>query len=131
MKSSNNAVFQIHYHLVLVTKHRRKVIDEAVKQRLFEIFTDLCERWDCDLQEFNSDEDHVHLLLDGRPEVKPSTLINNLKTVSSRYIRKEFPRLRRANQAFWSPSYCLVSCGGAPLEIIKAYIENQGAKDKS
>ncbi|TNE43266.1 MAG: IS200/IS605 family transposase [Deltaproteobacteria bacterium] len=131
MKSSNNAVFQIHYHLVLVTKYRRKVIDEAVKQRLFEIFTDLCERWDCDLQEFNSDEDHVHLLLDGRPEVKPSTLINNLKTVSSRYIRKEFPRLRRSNQAFWSPSYCLVSCGGAPLEIIKAYIENQGAKDKS
>lgn len=131
MKSSNNAVFEIHYHLVLVTKYRRKLIDEAVKQRLLEIFTNLCERWGCDLQEFNSDQDHVHLLLDGRPEVRPSILINNLKTVSSRYIQKEFPWLTQRNRAFWSPSYCLVSCGGAPLEIIKAYIENQGIKDKS
>ena len=130
MKTSNNAIFKIHFHLVLLTKNRKKVIDEPVKERLFEIFTELCERWGCDLQEFNSEQDHVHLLLDGRPEVKPSVLINNLKTVSSRYIRKESPELREKSGAFWSSSYCLVSCGDAPLEIVKAYIENQGAKGK-
>lgn len=128
MKSSNNAVFEIYFHLVLITKYRRKVIDDEVKKRLQEIFEDLCESWSCNLIEFNSDKDHVHLLLEGRPQVQPSTLINNLKTVSSRYLRKEFPRLREKGSAFWSPSYCLVSCGGAPLEVIKTYIEKQGQK---
>lgn len=126
MKSSNNAVFELHFHLVLVTKYRKKVITEEIKQRLEEIFEALCKRWNCALIEFGGEADHVHLLLEGRPEVQPSKLINNLKTVSNRYIRKEYPELKNESGAFWSPSYCLVSSRGAPLEIIKRYVQNQG-----
>jgi len=123
-----HCVFSLHLHLVLVTKDRRRCIDGPILERLRAIFENLCERWECELLEFNGEPDHVHLLLSVNPKVAPSVLVNNFKTVSSRLIRKEFAtqvgRLYR-KPVFWSRSYCVVSCGGAPLSVLKQYVEGQ------
>lgn len=97
--------------------------------KLSGLFTTLAKAWHCELLEFNGEQDHVHLLLDLSPTVAPAALINNLKTVSAMTLRREFPlKLNRHFWRFkglWSRSYCAISCGGAPLEVLKHYIENQ------
>ncbi len=90
-KLSGGTVYELSIHLVLVTKYRRKVINANILKRLEEIFTDTCAKWECNLLEFNGEADHVHLLIEINPKVQISAFANNLKTVSSRYIRKEFP----------------------------------------
>ena len=121
--------YLIHFHLVVVTKYRRKCITKPMLKRLEEIFAATLEKWDCSLVEFNGEADHVHVLMSVNPKVKPSKLVNNLKTVSSRLIRKEFSehlgRVYRGKPIFWSRTYCLLACGGAPLAVIKQYIEQQ------
>jgi putative transposase len=97
--------------------------------RLNEIFSTLCQRWGAELLQFNGENDHVHLLIELTPKIEPSKMVNNLKTVSSRLLRKEFSfELGRTYKkpVLWSRSYCILSCGGAPLEIIRRYIECQG-----
>lgn len=125
----HHCVFNLKYHLVLVTKYRRKCINTEIMKRLHKIFFDLCIKWDCHLIEFNCEPDHVHLLLDLNPKISLTIFVNNLKTVTSRYIRKEFPmhikKFYFKKAVFWSRSYCILTCGGAPLSIIKQYIEQQ------
>lgn len=97
--------------------------------RLEEHFSRLCENAGCTLSEFNGEADHVHLLVDASPNVAPSKLVNTLKTISSREIRKEFSEHLKPfywKPFLWSRAYCLVSAGGAPLNVLKKYIENQG-----
>ena len=124
----HHCVYNLQYHLVLVTKYRRRCITSPMLTRLQNIFSELCEKWECQLIEFNGESDHVHLLLSLNPKVNPSIFVNNLKTVSSRYLRKEFSvHLQKVYRkpVFWSRSYCIITCGGAPLSIIKQYIEQQ------
>jgi putative transposase len=128
LKKLSHCVFSLHLHLVLVTKYRRRCIDAAILARLGAIFRGLADRWGCDLLEFNGEPDHVNLLLSVNPKVAPSVLVNNFKTVSSRLVRKEFAaQLRKVywKPVFWSRSYCVVSCGGAPLSVLKQYVEGQ------
>ncbi len=129
LKSHHHCVFDLNYHLVLVTKYRRKCLNEAALIRLEAIFSSLCEKWEIDLVAFNGEDDHVHLLLNLHPNVAPSVLINNLKTVSSRLLRKEFSAHFNTfywdNPGIWTRAYCLISAGGAPLEVLRQYIENQ------
>jgi len=124
-----HSVYQLNYHLVLVTKYRRKCINKAILSRLEEIVTELCKKWDSKLLEFNGEADHIHLLLELNPKIAPSIFVNNLKTVTSRLIRRDFlSELRKyywKEAVFWSRSYCILTCGGAPLSIIKQYIEKQ------
>lgn len=132
LNSLNHCVFNLHYHLVFVTKYRRKAISNQMLERLKEIFTDLVKKYDGELVEFNGEADHVHLLLSLNPKVCLSSFAGNLKTVSSRKIRKEFWRELHDiywKPVFWSRSYCVLTCGGAPLSIIKQYIENQASID--
>lgn len=128
-KQLNHCVFNLHYHLVLVTKYRRKCITRPMLSRLKEICGTLVQKWECDLIEFNGESDHIHLLLSLNPKVTPSTFVNNLKTVSSRLIRREFSeQLKKVywkHPVFWSRTYCILTCGGASLSIIKQYIEQQ------
>jgi len=129
---SHNAVYRLVYHLVLVSKYRRKIFTDVVLKRCETIIADLCSAWGGALLECSGEGDHVHALIDMPPKVQPSTLINNLKTVSSRRLRSEFPALRtayRGKPVLWSPSYCLVSAGGAPIEILRQYVENQNRPD--
>lgn len=132
-KSHFHAVYDLNYHLVLVTKYRRKVITKAMLERLHDIFKEQCEHWSIELVEFNGEEDHVHLLLKAHPAMDLSKFINSIKTVSSRLIRKEFKY--HVDQFYWKPyfwtrAYCLLTTGGAPIEIIKAYIQNQDSPNK-
>ncbi len=127
-RSHWHCVYHLHYHLVLVTKYRKKCFTKKLMQRLEEICNRLCEKWNSDILEFGGEEDHIHLLLSLHPNIMPSRLINSLKTVTSRLIRKEFKE--HLDKFYWKPklwtrAYCLVSAGGASLDILKKYIEKQ------
>ena len=128
LQSNHNAVYSLCLHLVLVTKYRRKVLTPRVLQRCCEILSTTCKRWDATCIESNGEVDHVHALISVPPKVRPSDLVNNLKTVTSRRLRSEFTGVREAYKkpTLWSPSYCLISAGGAPLDVLKSYIEDQG-----
>jgi putative transposase len=128
LHTNGNAVFRLVYHLVLVTKYRRKVLTGAMIERAAAILTRLAPAWRGELLECSGEADHLHALLDVPPAVRPSDLVNNLKTVTSRRLRAEFPALRaayRGKAVLWSPSYCILSAGGAPIEVLKRYIETQ------
>jgi len=117
---------------VLVTKYRRKCFTNQILTRLEEIVRKSCSDWDIELIEFNGEEDHVHLLLEMHPNIMPSKFINNLKTVSSRMIRKEFAE--HLTKYYWKPvlwtrAYCLLTTGGATIDTIRQYIENQNRPD--
>jgi putative transposase len=134
MKTLYHCVFSLHLHFVLVTKYRRRCIDAPILARLQTIFAHLAERWGCKILEFHGEPDHVHLLLSVNPKVAPSVLVNNFKTVSSRLIRKEFAtQVRRIYRkpVFWSRSYCIVRCGGAPLSVLKQYLQGQAGVESS
>ncbi len=128
LTSLYHCVYKLIYHLVLVTKYRRQVITPEMLDDLKDIFDSLCKSWNCKLLEFNGESDHVHLLVEAQPNMKLSDFVNNLKTVSSRLIRKKHKRHVEkyySKPVLWHRSYCVVSAGGAPLEIIKKYIETQ------
>lgn len=125
--------YSIQFHLVICTKDRRKCITKPMLARLNEVFAATLEKWEGELIEFNGEADHVHALISVNPKTQPSKLVNNLKTVSSRLIRKEFSdqvqKFYQDNPVFWSRSYCLISCGGAPLSVLKQYIQQQAEID--
>jgi putative transposase len=128
----HHCVFSIHFHLVLVTKYRKKCINHEMLIYLHETFENLGKQWGCKVLEFNGEPDHVHLLLALNPKTQPSKLVNNFKTVSSRLLRRDFSAVLAKfyyKPIFWSRSYCLISCGGAPLTVIKQYIEQQAGAD--
>ena len=126
----NNAhsVFLLHYHLVMVVKYRRKVIDDTINSRLKEIFEYIASNYNITLEEWNYEEDHVHVLFRAHPNTELSKFINAYKSASSRLVKKENPEIKSKlwKEAFWSQSFCLITTGGASLEVIKRYIENQG-----
>lgn len=130
LDSNNHSVFLLHYHLVMCIKYRRKVIDNSISNRLKEIFVDIAPNYGVELLEWNHDIDHVHLLFKAKPNTEISKLLNAYKSASSRRIKNEFPSIRKYlwKEYFWSKSYCLVTTGGAPLEVVKQYIENQGKR---
>ena len=128
MNRNRHSVYKLTYHLVVVTKYRHKCINKAMMERLKEIATNLLASSDCEVIEFNGEEDHIHILFDAPPQIQLSKLINSFKTVSSRYIRKEFEEHLSKyywKPYFWNRSYLILSTGGAPIEIIKKYIEEQ------
>lgn len=130
LDNNNHSVFLLHYHLVMCIKYRRKVIDDSVSNRLKEIFIDIAPNYGVELLEWNHDIDHIHLLFKAKPNTEISKLLNAYKSASSRRIKNEFPSIRKYlwKEYFWSKSYCLVTTGGAPLEVVKQYIENQGKR---
>ncbi|MFC4115533.1 IS200/IS605 family transposase [Nonomuraea zeae] len=132
IRRGRSVVYSLHAHLVFTPKYRRKVFTDEILSRCEEIMIEVCDSFGATLVEFNGEHDHVHLLVHYPPKVALSTLVNSLKGVSARLLRKEFPvHIRRYlwGGHFWSPSYFAASCGGAPLEIIKEYIENQKRPD--
>lgn len=134
MELDNNAhsVFLLHYHLVLVVKYRRQVFDETVSERAKEIFVYIASKYNITLQEWNHDKDHVHILFRAHPNSEISKFINAYKSASSRLLKKEFPQIRQKlwKECFWSQSFCLLTTGGAPIEVIRKYIESQGEKGR-
>lgn len=128
IRHGRHCVFNLHIHLVFVTKYRRSVFTKAVLEDLKEIFASVCQDFEAELVEFEGEKDYVHLLINYPPKVSVSRLVNSLKGVSSRLIRKKRYACIQDKLwagALWSPSYFAASCGGAPISIIKQYIEQQ------
>jgi putative transposase len=116
--------------LVFVTKYRRGVLSERAHAVLREACAGVCSDFDATLVQMQGEDDHVHLLVKYPPTVALSRLVNSLKGVSSRRLRaKRFAEVQAKlwGQALWSPSYFAASCGGAPLEVIRRYVEQQRA----
>lgn len=118
----------MHVHLVFVTKYRRGVFTDEMLTFCEQVMRDVCADFESELAEFNGETDHVHLLVNYPPKVTVSKLVNSLKGVSARKLRNRFTgRVNRfsMNGHLWSPSYFAASCGGAPLSIVRHYIEQQ------
>ena len=128
LRKGRTCVFALHVHLVFVTKYRRHVFTKAILSDLREIFQSVCKDFEAILIEFEGEKDHVHLLVNYPPKIAVTKLVNSLKGVSSRMIRKKhYPTITKClwGNALWSPSYFSGSCGGAPISIIRQYIEQQ------
>ena len=131
LESNNHSVFSLNYHLVLVVKYRRKVIDDTISERLRGIFLYIAPSYNITLKEWNHDIDHVHVLFSAHPKTELTKFLNAYKSASSRLIKKEYPGIREKlwKESFWSKSFCLITTGGATIEVIRKYIESQGEKD--
>lgn len=129
LRTSNHAAYSLHYHIILSIKYRHKCVTEEMLERLRAIFTDVSKSWRCTLVEFGGEADHVHLLVEAHPSMNLARFVGNLKTVSSRYIRKEFAdHLRQFfwKTRFWNSAYAVMSAGGhASIEQLRAYIRDQ------
>jgi len=120
----------MYYHLILVTKYRRKVLDDSICSRVKEIFEYIAPNYNITLIEWNDDQDHIHIQFKAHPNSELSKFINAYKSASSRLIKKEYPSVRSKlwKESFWSKSYCLLTTGEAPVEVIEKYIQSQGEK---
>lgn len=130
-RAGRHCIFELHVHLVFVTKYRYGVLDQSAIEQLRSIFAKVCRDFEARLVELDGEEDHVHLLVHYPPKTSVSSLVNSLKGVSSRRLKKVRPDLeaRYYQGTLWSPSYFAGSCGGAPIETIRSYIENQQTPD--
>ena len=131
LDNNNHSVFSLNYHLVLVVKYRRKIITDIMCEYLKNIFIVISGGYKIDLIEMNHDQDHVHILFKAEPDSELSKFINAYKSASSRRVKNDFPEIREKlwKEAFWSKSYCLITAGGAPLEILRQYVEAQGGRE--
>lgn len=131
IRHGRHCVFNMHVHLVFVTKYRRRVFDRAAIEALRMIFTGICRDFEAQLVEMDGEDDHVHLLIEYPPKLPVSSLVNSLKGVSSRLLRQHRPEIRKRywKGVLWSPSYFAASCGGAPIGIVRQYIEQQKTPD--
>ena len=128
LRTGRHCVFNNKVHLVFLPKYRRKVLTDAILIRLEELFRETCTQMDCELIEFNGESDHVHVMVEVHPKIAISNLVGKLKGKSAYILRREFwDHIKKYlwGTHFWSPSYCVVSCGGAPIEVVRRYIENQ------
>ena len=127
IRHGRHCVSQLHVQLVFVTKYRDRIFDGDAINRLRAIFAKVCTDFESQLVEMDGEDNHVHLLVNYPPKHSISALVNSLKGVSSRMLRLERPDLvgRYWKGVLWSPSYFAASCGGAPVDILKAYMEQQ------
>ncbi len=128
LDNNNHSVFSLNYHLVLVIKYRKRVLNDDISSRLKEIFEYISPNYNITLEEWEHDKDHVHVLFKAHPNSELSKFINAYKSASSRLIKKEFPSIKQKlwKEYFWSRSYCLITTGGATIDAVRKYIENQG-----
>ena len=128
VRTGRHCVFACHAHLVFVTKYRRGVFTNEMLTRCEELASEVCEGFGAELVKFNGEDDHVHLLVNFPPTVQLSRLVNSIKGVTSRMLRREFDAHVRHylwGNHFWARSYYVGTAGGAPLETIAQYIQSQ------
>jgi transposase len=130
LDTNAHSVFFLYYHLILVTKYRKKVFDDEVSNRARELFEAIAPNYKIKVLEWNHEQDHIHVLFKAQPKTELSKFINAYKSASSRVLKKEYPSMKEQlwKEMFWSRSFCLLSSGGVPTEVIKQYIEEQGQK---
>ena len=127
-RTGRYCLYKNQVHLVFVPKYRKNVFTLEMGEELEKIFKETCLQMECELMEFGFEHDHVHLMVQIHPKHAASNIVGKLKGKSSYILRKNFWDLIKDKlwwKSFWSPSYCMVSCGGGSLEVVKRYIENQ------
>lgn len=124
-KSNNNVVYSCKYHVVWCPKYRRAVLVNGVDDRLKEIIQGVCAESDAEVLELEVMPEHVHLLVEVDPQYGIHRLVRSIKGRSSRLLRQEYPWLKSRLPTLWTNSYFVSTVGGAPLEVVKQYIENQ------
>lgn len=133
LQRSRHARHLLHTHLVFTPKYRKKIFTKEHLDFMNIIFKNVCNAFEAELVEFDGEKDHVHLLVVYPPKVAISTLVNSLKGVSSRRLRQNFEIFQKVywgdKVALWSRSYFAASVGGAPIEILRQYIEQQSTPD--
>ena len=130
LDNNNHSVFAMYYHLILVVKYRKRVFDDSISDYARSIFEKIAPSYNISLLEWNYDVDHVHIMFKAQPNSELSKFINAYKSASSRLIKRDFPEVRSNlwKEYFWSQSFCLLTTGGAPIEVIRKYIETQGER---
>lgn len=133
LRTGRHVVSCLHAHIVFVPRYRKRVFDANSLERLRSIFRVVCADFETDIKEFNGEADHIHLLVTYPPKVALSNLVNSLKGVSSRRLRQERPDIAKKywRGGLWSASYFVGSVGGAPLEVLKKYIQSQNSPPKT
>lgn len=129
-KSNNNIVFSCKYHIVWCPKYRRKVLVGDVEKRLKEIINELALELNVEIIEMETDKDHIHILIDIDPQFGVMKFIRLAKGRSSKLLRDEFQHLKTKLPTLWTNSSFISTIGGAPLEIVKQYIENQQTSER-
>lgn len=124
-KSNNNVVYSNKYHIVWTPKYRRPVLQNEIAKRLDEIIRQTCGELKVEIIAMEIMPDHVHLLLECDPQFGIHKVVKRLKGRSSRYLREEFDYLKSRLPTLWTNAYFLSTVGGAPLSVIKQYVENQ------
>ena len=130
-KSNNNVVYSCKYHVVFCPKYRRPVLVNGVDERLKEIIHETSDQMSCEILELEIMPDQVHLLIEVDPQFGIHKAVKRIKGSSSRFLRKEFPWLKSRLPTLWSNSYFVATVGGAPIEVIKQYIEDQKWKPRT
>ena len=127
LDTNNHSVYKLHYHLVMTIKYRRKIITHEIAAHLRTSFQNISPAYSIKLEEFGYEQDHLHILFSAAPNSEISKFINVYKSATSRTSRKQFPAIKKKlwKNVFWSPSYFLVTTGGAPLDIIRQYVQDQ------
>ena len=124
-KSNNNIVYSCKYHIVWCPKYRRKILVGNVETRLKELILESCANMYVDIIEMEIMPDHVHILIEVDPQFGVHKVVKNIKGKTSRILRDEFPELKTKLPTLWTNSYFISTIGGAPLEVVKQYIESQ------
>lgn len=134
LKSRSHITYRLFYHLILSIKYRHDVLTDEMQKKLQMHLTGLLDKWECELVEYGAEPDHVHLLIDAHPNLNLSSLIKNLKSVSSRHMRKEYGdalQKKLWGGELWSDGSTIISVGSrAALEALIPYIKNQGKAEK-
>ncbi len=130
-KSNNNVVYSCKYHVVFCPKYRRPVLVNGVDERLKEIIHEASDQMSCEILELEVMPDQVYLLIEVDPQFGIHKAVKRIKGSSSRFLRKEFPWLKSRLPTLWSNSYFVATVGGAPIEVIKQYIEDQKWKPRT
>lgn len=125
VRSNNNVVYRCAYHVVWCPKYRRPVIEGDVADRLKQIIREVTAERECNIIELETVPDHVHLLVECDPQYGIHRLVKQIKGRSSRVLRQEFPSLKSRLPTLWTNSYFVATVGGATLEVVKQYVENQ------
>ena len=128
IRRGRHCVFLMHVHLVFVTRYRRQIFDHDATEKLRTYFSNVCADFEAELVEMDGEPDHVHLLINYPPKLAISSLVNSLKGVSGRLLRRDRPDIAVRyyyKGVLWSPGYFASSCGGAPISVIRQYIEQQ------
>ncbi|MBQ7215104.1 MAG: IS200/IS605 family transposase [Synergistaceae bacterium] len=127
LDSNNPSVFLLYYHLVLVVKYRRQVFDDSMSDFVRDIFVRIASAYNITLAKWKHDKDHIHIMFRAHLNTEISKFINAYKSASSCLIKKNFPAIRRKlwKEMFWSRSFCLLTTGGASIEVIRQYIQTQ------